>query len=75
MSLSPDGSKFATCSADKSIAVFDADTGAIIKHYVAAHAMGIYDVSWIDNESFLSVSADNNVKVWRVDSDINVKEL
>lgn len=34
MSLSPDGSKFATCSADKSIAVFDAKTGLLIKHFV-----------------------------------------
>ncbi len=44
MALSPDGTKFATCSADKSIAVFDAKTGDLIKHYVAAHEMGIYDL-------------------------------
>ncbi len=67
MSLSPDGSKFATCSADKSIAVFDAKTGQLIKHYVAAHAMGIYDLCWINDTSFVTASADNLVKKWSIE--------
>lgn len=29
--------------------------------------MGIYDVHWIDNETFLTASADNKVKAWKVD--------
>lgn len=74
MRLSPDGSKFATCSADKTIAVFDSDTGALIKHYKAAHAMGIYDLDWINDSSFLTCSADNLVKKWSLDSDSAVQE-
>jgi WD40 repeat protein len=65
--LSPDGSKFATVSADKSIAVFDAVSGEMTKHFKTAHAMGVYDLSWIDNHTFVSCSADNLVKKWHVD--------
>ena len=32
MQLSPDRSKFATCSLDKTIAVFETETGNMIKH-------------------------------------------
>jgi COMPASS component SWD3 len=67
MSLSPDGSKFATCSADKTIAVFDAKTGQLIKHYLTAHTMGIYDLCWVDNATFVTASADNLVKKWSLD--------
>lgn len=74
MRLSPDGSKFATCSADKSIAVFDAKEGTLIKHFQAAHAMGIYDLCWVDDSSLLTCSADNLVKKWSLDADSAVKE-
>lgn len=49
ISLNPDKSKFATASSDKSICIFDAKTGDVIKHYPAAHSMGIYDLVWIDD--------------------------
>ena len=62
MRLSPDKTKFGTVSADKSIAIFDAKTGETIKHYPAAHAMGIYDIVWINDTSFITASADNSVK-------------
>jgi hypothetical protein len=29
--------------------------------------MGIYDVLWTDNDNFLTASADNKVKAWKVD--------
>jgi WD40 repeat protein len=55
-------SKFATASADKSIGVFDAKSGELIKHYPNAHAMGIYDLVWLDDSTFTSASADNSIK-------------
>lgn len=73
--MSPDGSKVATASADKSIAVFETETGTKIKHFTGAHAMGIYDLCWIDDNHFLTCSADNNVKKWSLDEDKAVKEL
>lgn len=75
MKLSPDGSKFATCSADKSIAVIDTESGDLIKHYKACHKMGIYDLTWATEHEFFTCSADNLVKRWSLDSDIAVKEL
>ena len=75
MRLSPDGSKFATCSADKTIAVFESETGSLIKHYKACHAQGIYDLCWVSDKEFYTCSADNNVKKWSLDTDAAVKEL
>jgi WD40 repeat protein len=72
---SPDSSKFATVSADKSICVFNAADDTVLKHYTKAHAMGIYDLWWLDDSSFMTCSADNNVKVWQLDQDAAVKEL
>lgn len=62
MRLSPDKTKFATVSADKSVCVFDSKTGDVLKHYPSAHSMGIYDVVWLDDSSFATASADNSVK-------------
>jgi WD40 repeat protein len=62
MRLSPDKTKFATASADKSICIFDAKSGELIKHYAAAHSMGIYDLVWIDDQTLATASADNSVK-------------
>merc|ERR1711957_247838 len=75
MKPSPDGSKFATCSADKSIAVIDTESGDLIKHYKACHKMGIYDLTWATEHEFFTCSADNLVKRWSLDSDTAVKEL
>ncbi len=39
--IEPGRIKFATGSADKSACVFDAKTGAVIKHYPACHKVGV----------------------------------
>ena len=67
MKMSPDGSKFVTVSSDKSICVFETETATKIKHWDKAHAMGIYDVDWIDDNSFITCSADNLVRTWQMD--------
>ena len=69
MALSPDGSQYASVGADKVIAIYDTETNAIkskLDAGVKAHAMGIYDVSWYDNEHIVTCSADNNVHIWKI---------
>ena len=73
LKLCPDGSKFTTGSADKSICVFDAKSGEVIKHYPACHKGGVYDIIWINDTEFISSSADNTAKHWSVESDTCVK--
>lgn len=75
MRLSPDGSKFATVSADKSVAVFNTADGEMVKHITGCHKMGIYDLVWTGEQEFITCSADNNVKKWSLESDTAVKEL
>jgi WD40 repeat protein len=75
MRLSPDGSKFATASGDKTIAVFNAEDGSLLKHIKAAHAMSVVDLAWIDNEHFVTCSSDNNVKKWNCNEDKALEEL
>lgn len=36
--------------------------------------MGIYDLDWCDDNTFLTCSADNSVKKWQLDQDAAVKE-
>lgn len=64
--LSPDGNFFVTVSLDKSICIFDTKTSELKHHINGAHEMGIYDVAWIDNENFVTVSADNSAKYWHM---------
>lgn len=67
--LSPDGTKFATVSADKSIAMFDSKSQERLQHIQGAHTKGIYDLSWLNDESFVTCSADNSFKIWKVGQD------
>lgn len=50
MVLNSDGSKFLAASADKSISIYDAGSGELIKHITGAHKMGIYDVAWTKDD-------------------------
>ena len=75
MRLSPDGSKFATASGDKSIAIFNAEDGSLLKHIKGAHAMSVVDLPWTDNEHFFTCSSDNNVKKWNCNEDNHIKEM
>lgn len=73
LKLSPDNTKFATVSSDKSIIVHDVATQAILSKTAGAHEMGIYDIKWLDNGSFATCSADNTIKIWSVAADGNIE--
>lgn len=69
LKVSPDNSKFVTVSSDKSIAVHDVVTQALLSKTNAAHEMGIYDVCWLDNATISTCSADNTLKLWNINAE------
>jgi len=64
--VSPDNTRFASVSSDKKINIVDTKSKAILASTDGAHAMGIYDVAWLDDERIVTSSADNTVKLWKV---------
>jgi WD40 repeat protein len=62
--FSPDGSKLATCAADKFVKVFSIPDGKFLKAF-EGHTHHVLDVGWkADGKLLASAGADNVVKVW-----------
>src|SRR5207302_11141113 len=62
--FSPDGTKLATCSADKFVKVFQVPSGKFLKLF-EGHTHHVLDVGWkADGKLLASASADNSIKVW-----------
>jgi WD40 repeat protein len=62
--VSPDGTKLATCGADKFVKVWEIPSGKFIKSF-EGHTHHVLDVGWKPDSKFLvSGGADNALKVW-----------
>lgn len=62
--FSPDGTKLATCGADKFVKVFEVPSGKFIKSF-EGHTHHVLDVGWkADGKILASGGADNAIKVW-----------
>jgi WD40 repeat protein len=62
--FSPDGTKLATCGADKFIKVFEVPSGQFLKSF-EGHTHHVLDVAWkADGKLLVSGGADNVIKVW-----------
>jgi WD40 repeat protein len=46
--------------------VHDVATQAVLSKTASAHGMGIYDMKWLENGTFVTGSADNTIKIWSV---------
>ncbi|CDR43272.1 CYFA0S11e02916g1_1 [Cyberlindnera fabianii] len=66
---SPDGAFLVSVGADRQIVVYDGKTGEFLKKIGdGVHEGGIFSVSWVDSERFVTSSADATVKLWNVNS-------
>jgi WD40 repeat protein len=64
VSFSPDGTKLATCGADKFVKVFEMPSGKFLKAF-EGHTHHVLDVAWkSDGKLLVSAGADNVIKVW-----------
>jgi WD40 repeat protein len=71
----PDGTKLATCGADKFVKVFEIPSGKFLKSF-EGHTHHVLDVGWkADGKLLASASADNSIKVWDYDKGEQVRTI
>jgi WD40 repeat protein len=67
VSFSPDGTKLATCGADKFVKVWEVPSGKLIKVF-EGHTHHVLDVGWkSDGKLLASAGADDSIKIWEFD--------
>lgn len=70
---SPDGQRLATASSDRTVRIWDGESGAEII-VVGAHTGGVESVSWSpDGRRIASAARDGTSRIW--DATISIKEL
>jgi WD40 repeat protein len=75
VSFSPDGTKLASCGADKFVKVFEIPSGKFVKSF-EGHTHHVLDVGWKGDGKFLaSGGADNAIKVWDYEKGEQVRTI
>ncbi len=68
VAISADGTKLATCGADKFVKVFELPSGKFIKAF-EGHTHHVLDVGWkADGKLLASGGADNTIKIWNYET-------
>lgn len=70
-----DGKVFITVSSDKSIVLHDTETMEVIRKIDKAHTKGIMDANWVDEQTIVTCSTDNEVKFWNIESGVEIRSL
>lgn len=64
--FSPDGKRIASCSADATIKIWDAETGRL-EHTLEGHMAGISCIAWSPDATILASGSDDKViRLWDV---------
>jgi COMPASS component SWD3 len=64
--FSPDGKRIASCSADATIKIWDAETGRL-EHTLEGHMAGISCIAWSPDSTVLASGSDDKViRLWDV---------
>jgi WD40 repeat protein len=75
VSFSPDGTKLATCAADKFVKVFEIPSGKFLKSF-EGHTHHVLDVGWkFDGKLLASGGADNVIKIWDYEKGEQVRTI
>lgn len=75
VAFSPDGTKLASCGADKFIKVWELPSAKFIKSF-EGHTHHVLDVGWkFDGKLLASAGADNTVKVWDYEKGEQVRTI
>jgi hypothetical protein len=68
VSFSPDGTRALSCSEDRTVRLWDVDSGRCL-HAFEGHSDSVLSVAWsLDGQRALSGSHDQTVRLWDVDS-------
>ena len=65
MDFCPENKTLVLVTGDKRIITVSGETDEKLCEKENAHTKGIYDVKWISENSFMTCSSDNLVKVWK----------
>jgi COMPASS component SWD3 len=64
--FSPDGKRIASCSADATIKIWDAETGRL-EHTLEGHMAGISCIAWSPDSTILASGSDDKlIRLWDV---------
>src|SRR5262249_32259079 len=64
LSFSPDGTRLASCGADRQIKIFEVPSGKLLKSF-EGHTHHVLDIAWkADGKLLASAGADKVIKVW-----------
>ncbi len=73
--FSPDGTKLASCAADKFVKVFEIPSGKFLKSF-EGHTHHVLDVGWkSDGKLLASAGADNVIKIWDYEKGEQVRTI
>src|ERR1051326_994175 len=66
VSVSPDGTNFATCSSDKSVRIWDLSTKSCSHVFNEAHSDQVWSVVWGSNTKLVSVAEDKCINIYNM---------